>query len=227
MAINLAHYGVQYAVYLLELILVVFLVARGRWRRLSSLFVYLILLFAVDGVARPYVLYRYGIRSGEYASFFWRACAKERNLWHSIRLLLVFVFIIVLGVSFISLSRNYKHLFPSFIIEFGQNLYFSCLVLNTLLYLLLQQLQSQDDELGMLVCGTGIQFAGPAATLALFHLSAGQGYARVLTTFIQPLCTLGMLLTSFYAVGRVYKPAAVPVVKREGAEVEGMAVSKA
>src|SRR5712692_5625090 len=175
MAINLAHYGVQYAVYLLELSLAVFLVARGRWRRLSSLFIYLILLFAVDGVARPYVLYRYGIYSGEYASFFWltdvalvlmafllvcaffrRACAKERNLWHSIRLLLLLVFIIVLGVSFITLSRNYKHLFPSFIIEFGQNLYFSCLVLNTLLYLLLQQFQSQDDELGMLVCGTGI-----------------------------------------------------------------------
>ena len=70
--------------------------------------------------------------------------------------------------------------FTLFIIEFNQNLYFTCLVLNTLLYILLQQIDSADDELGLLVCGVGIQFAGPAATLALLTLTTGEHFAHIL-----------------------------------------------
>jgi len=87
-------------------------------------------------------------------------------------------------------------------------------VLNTLLYLLLQQIDSADDQLGLLVCGVGIQFAGPAATLALLHLTANEGFARLLTTLVMRLCTLGMLLVWAYAILWV-KEKAISVIRHE------------
>ena len=146
--------------------------------------------------------------------FFRRACLHEEKMWRFVRLLLLFVFILVLGISGLSFSRNYSHLFTYFIIEFNQNLYFTCLVLNTLLYLLLQQIDSADDQLGLLVCGVGIQFAGPAATLALVHLTTGEGFAQSLASFVMPLCTLGMLLVWAYAIVRV-KDKATQVTRHE------------
>ena len=135
--------------------------------------------------------------------FFRRACFQEEKMWRFVRLLLFFIFILVMGISCLSFSRNYSQLSTYFIVEFNQNLYFTCLVLNTLLYILLQQIESADDELGLLVCGVGIQFAGPAATLALVHLTTGEGFAKSLAYFMMPLCTLGMLLVWAYAIGRV------------------------
>ncbi len=89
-----------------------------------------------------------------------------------------FVFVLVVG-SFGSFP--YPQLYPTlhnvFIVEFSQNLYFSCLVLNTLLYVMIQQLAIDDDELGLLVCGMGVQFAGEAACLALLHLTLGENFA--------------------------------------------------
>jgi len=236
---KLVTYGPQYSVYGLEAVLFAYLLWRGLWQRLTSVFFYLFLLLAVDAIGRPYVLYRYGLTSRQYGYFFWltdvllvlaaflvvcaffrRACAgKEEKLWHSLRIILVFVFPLTLGISFLSLSRNYSHLFSRFIYEFSQNLYFTCLVLNTLLYLLMQQLEDADDELGFLVCGLGIQFAGPAACLALLHLTSGQPYAQSLNSFIAPVCTLGMLLTWFYAVTRMPRAEAV----RESARVPALA----
>ena len=89
-----------------------------------------------------------------------------------------------------------------FIIEFSQNLYFTCLVLNTLLYVMLQQLAVDDDELGLLVCGMGVQFAGEAACLALYHLTAANSMATVLTKFLAPCCTMAMLWIWVYAIGK-------------------------
>jgi len=218
---NLFGLGVQYSVYVLELALLIYLVFSQQWKRLSGVCAYVCLFFLLDGVGRPYVLYHYGLSSREYGYFYWltdvvlalgafllvcaffrRACAHEKKLWNFISLLLIFVFILVPGVSLISLTRNYDHLFSGFIYEFTQNLFFTCLVLNTLLYLLMQQIQSADDELGLLVCGIGIQFAGPAASLALLHLTAAQSYARSLNSLVGPLCTVGMLLAWSYAVTR-------------------------
>ena len=226
---KLVSYGFYCAVYPLEAFLVVFLFYRGQWRRLTAVSAYLCTLLAVDGVGRSYFLYQYGRASLEYAyfywltdvvlalgafvlvcAFFWRACLGEEKLWRFVRLLLVFVFFLVAGISAITLSRNLSHIFTRFIIEFQQNLYFTCLVLNTLLYLLMQQLESVDDELGLLVCGMGIQLAGPAATLALVHLTPGQSSAEWLLRFISPLATMGMLATWFYAVARMPQPTAAP-----------------
>ncbi len=87
-------------------------------------------------------------------------------------------------------------------------------MLNTLLYLLLQHIDSADDQLGLLVCGVGIQFAGPAATLALIHLTRGERFAHSLGSLAMRLCTLGMLLVWAYAIVHV-KDKAIQVTRRE------------
>jgi hypothetical protein len=233
--------ALQYAVYLLEAGLLGFVLLRRRQRRFIPIAIYLSLLLAIDGMSRPYVLYRYGFASRQYAYFFWltdvllvlaafllvcaffrRACLQEKKMWHVLRPMLTFIFILVLGVSFFSLLQNYHNLFSRFIVEFQQNLYFTCLVLTTLLYILLQQRQSAEEELILLVTGMGIQFAGPAANFALVFLTPGQRFASNLYAYIGPLCALGMLLTWSYAVARL--PEAVPMRARAG-EVAEMAAA--
>jgi len=224
-----ASYALQYGVYLLEAVVLCFLLLRARSRRLAGLTLYVALLLGLDGGVRRYVLSAYGVESTKYFATFWltdvllelgafslvclffqRACAREEKMWHFVRLLLVFVFILVAGISVISLSTNPDQFFSRFIIEFQQNLYFTCLVLNTLLYLLMVQIESADEELGLLVCGLGIQFAGPAAGFALLHLTPDQPYSRLFAQLIDPLCTVGMLLTWMYAVARRPKSVTVP-----------------
>lgn len=235
----------QYGVYLLEAGLLVFLAVRHRARRWVSVFLYLSLLLVVDAISRPFVLYRYGYSSQTFAYFYWltdvlltlgafflvgaffrRACTNEPKMWHHIRRLLAVVLILTLTVSLFTLNRNYDQLLTRFTYEFQQNLYFTCLVLNTLLYILIQKIENTDEELTLLVCGMGLQFAGPAANFALAHLTPGQNLYGLLYPYVGPLCTLGMLLTWFYALVRVSQPSAVrtgpmpvgelaPVVSRE------------
>ncbi len=223
---ELAIQGIRYTTYALELCIVVYLFVRGQWKRLGGLFVYVAAILGA-GVVRSYVLHGHGRLSPEYAycyyltdflltlgafllacSFFHRACLREEKIWRFIRLLLVFVFVIVLGISWFSLSRDYKQIITWFIVEFEQNLYFTCLVLTTLLYLLMQQIGT-DEELELLVCGMGMQFAGPAASWALITLTQREEYSASLQRFIVPLCTLGMLLTWLYAVAFMPKGEAV------------------
>ncbi len=216
----------QYGGYALEASLVILVLASRRRRRLIVFAGYLGLLLFADGFARPYVLHRFGLASPQYGYFYWitdvlltlgafglvcglfrRACAYRPQLWDSLRALLIFVFVLVVGISAVSLSEHYKNLFSIFIVEFQQNLYFTCLVLNTLLYLLMQQIECADEELNLLVCGLGMQFAGPAANFALMFLTRGHAFAGALLPYISPLCTLGMLSTWLYAVTRVPQPA--------------------
>jgi hypothetical protein len=234
----LARYGIYYLVYFLEVVLLAFLVWRGHWRRWKGIFLYVASLLAIDGIGRSYVLARYGFSSHQYAYFFWltdvvlvlaafllicalsrQACHHEANLWRHVRLLLSFVFVLVLGMSLLSLHRNYQSLFSRFIIEFQQNLYFTCLILLTLLYVLMQKIEGADEELALLVCGLGIQFAGPAANFALVHLTPGQHYASLLYTYVGPLCTLGMLLIWFYAITHAPRAVGVPGFEKKGGEL--------
>lgn len=227
---------VQFAGYSLEACLLVLVFLRRRGQRLVALSVYLALLLAIDGISRPYVLYRFGLSSREYAYFFWltdvlltlaaflllcsffrRACLHEEKMWRFLRLLLAFVFMLVLGISSVSLAQNYASLFGIFIVEFQQNLYFTCLVLTTMLFVLIQRLQSADEELTLLVVGMGIQFAGPTASLALLNLARRQELARFLVAYVGPVCTLGMLLTWFWALTRI--PEVLPFrIPRERAQ---------
>lgn len=221
-------HGLQYGIYILEGALCLLLARQGAWRNRLGFCVYVTLLFVLDGVARPAVLDHFGRASMQFAYFYWltdvalamgaflltcgffrRACAREEKLWRFVRLLLIFVFVLVVAISALSLTRHYTQLYTVFIVEFSQNLYFSCLVLNTLLFVMIQQLAIEDDELGLLVCGMGLQFAGEAAGLALLHLTSGQDFARVIFSFLNPICTLGMLITWIYAVTKT--PQSVPV----------------
>ena len=221
----------QNGMYILEAIVCVLLASRGGWRRLKGVSSYVALLLGLDGLARPAVLSHYGLQSVQYGYFYWltdvalalgafllvcsffrRACTQEDKVWRFVRLLLVFVFLVVVAVSALSLTRNYTQLYTMFIVEFSQNLYFACLVLNTLLYLMMQQLEINDDELGLLICGLGVQFAGEAALLALYHLTAAERFTTLVFSFLNPACTLGMLLTWSYAILKT--PQAVPVGSR-------------
>lgn len=214
-------YGVQYATYALEVWVCASLVWGERWRRLKGLGLYVTSLFLLDGVARPAVSNFFGAGSIPFYYFYWitdvvlalgafavvcgffrRACTREEKLWSFVRLLLIFVFLIVLGVTALSITRHYAHLYIMYIIELSQNLYFTCLILNTLLYVMLQQLAIDDDELGLLACGMGVQFAGEAACFALLHLTADNSMARGLTKFLAPSCTLAMLWIWVYAIGK-------------------------
>ena len=197
---------------------------------MKSVSAYLLALFLIDGIGRQWVLGRFGYSSLQYfyfyyltdailalgafllvCTFFRRACAQQERMWQYVRLILPCVFFLVFGISGFSLTENYNHLFSSFMVEFEQNLYFTCLVLNTLLYILMQQTDSTDNELGLLVCGMGLQFAGPAASYALRHLTLGLGLTADLVHFIGPVCTLGMLSTWVYALAFKPKTARVPV----------------
>jgi hypothetical protein len=228
----------QFVGYVLQAGLLAFVFLRRRQRSVVPIFIYLSLLLGIDGISRPYVLYSYGFSSRQYAYFFWltdvllvlaaflllcsffrRACLKEPRMWGFLRLMLTFVLILVLSISWFSLHRNYSNLFSRFIIEFQQNLYFTCLVLTTLLFLLIQRLQSADDELTLLVVGMGIQFAGPAANFALVYLTPGQQFGSILYAYLCPLCTLGMLLTWLYAVVRVPEAAGVRAREERVAEL--------
>ena len=230
---KLLSYGLEYAGCGMEALICFLLAREGRWRHLKGLYLYVAGLFLLDGVGRSAALNYFGQRSRQYAYFYWltdvllalgafllicgffrRASAKEEKFWSVVRTLLVFVFILVVGMTGLSLSRNYSHLFSKFIVEFSQNLYFTCLVLNTLLYVMIQQLAIDDEELGLLVCGLGVQFAGGAAVLALYHLTLGENFARLIFNFFNPACTLGMLLTWIYAIVKTPEP--IPVGSRSG-----------
>jgi len=215
---NLVSHALQYAGILIEAALVLYMVWTRQWKGQGGIPLYLTSLLCAQ-LTRAYILHVFGAKGTDYFYVYWstdlplvvsafllvcflfrRACRNEEKMWSLVRLLLFFVFVLVVGVSGLCFSRNYNNLLTGFIIEFNQDLYFACLVLNTLLYLLLQYIDSIDDQLGLLVCGVGIQFAGPAASLALYHITGGEPFAQSLTTSIMRLCSFGMLLVWGYAI---------------------------
>jgi len=232
MDVNLISDALYYACMLVEAALIIYLVWVKRLKGEITPAFYVAFLLAAD-LARACVLRLHGLASRQYYYVYWstdvllviaafllvclffrRACLHEKKIWGSVRLLLLFVFVRVTGISGLSFSHNFSHLFTYFIIEFNQNLYFACLLLNTLLYILLQQIESTDEELGLLVCGVGIQFAGPTATMALVHLTTGESFAQSLFYRAMPLCTLAMLLVWAHALVHV-KDRATQVARRK------------
>jgi hypothetical protein len=218
---ELISYGFQYACYVIEAGLIVFMTRSPQRSRLICPLLYLTCSLGAS-LGRTIALYKYGRLSPLYRSTYWitdfplvislfvlvclffrRACADQEKMWRSVRFLLIFVFILVGGVSGLCFSRNYSSLVAEFVVAFNQNLYFTCLVLTTMLYLLLQHLDSVDDQLGLLVCGVGIQLAGPTATLALINLIGAEQFAQALNSLVMRFCTLGMLMVWVYAIVHV------------------------
>ena len=96
-----------------------------------------------------------------------------------------------------------------FMDDFQQNLYFSCLVLNTLLYIKMQSMRTRDQELVLLVCGMGVQFAGPAACLAFGYLTRGH-HPQSMFSYVTQFCNSGLLLIWLYAIVGAPKNASPP-----------------
>jgi len=219
---NLVQYVLQDSGILIEASLVFYLAWTGRWKGQGAVAFYLSSL-VVAQLTRACFLHEYGLKSLRYYYAYWstdlllvmsafgvvclffrRACLREEKMWRLIRLFLVFLSVLVAAILGVSLSLNRHDFFTYFLVVFNQKLYFGCLVLNTLLYLMLHRMNSADDQLELLVCGVGIQFAGPAASLALVQLSNGGRFAEFLAYQTIPLCTFGMLLVWAYVI--VYVP---------------------
>jgi len=195
------------------------LLVRNKIQRQVALFVFVSTLFGVDALARPWA--RLVLSRRSYYNVYWltelmlvlavfllicaffrQACRERREMWHFLRPTLGFVLLLVAAVSAITVGRNYEQLFSwTGFWEFTQNLYFACLVLNTILYLMLQWLGNQDDCLHLLVCGLGIQLGGLAASAALVHLTRKDG-ATSFFHYLSPICSLAMLTIWFYALSR-------------------------
>ena len=219
---NLVGYALQDLGILIEASLVFYLAWTGRWKGQGAVAFYLSSL-VVGQVTRACFLHEYGWKSLRYYYAYWstdfllvmsafgivclffrRACWREEKMWRLIRLFLVWLLVLVAAISGVFLSLNRHDFFTYFLVVFNQKLYFGCLVLNTLLYLMLHYMNSADDQLELLVCGVGIQFAGPTAALALVHLTNGGRFAKWLAYQTIPLCTFGMLLLWAYVI--VYVP---------------------
>jgi energy-coupling factor transporter transmembrane protein EcfT len=212
--------GCQCAGYALEGGLLVLLLARGYAKRLPALVLFVATLLGVDAGVRPWTLHHYGFSHQYFVSywvtelllvfgafllicaFFRRACIRHPEVWTFVRPILALVLLLVLVISCSAFTQHYNQLFSRYIYEFGENLWFGCVVLNTVLYLMLQRLHDTDGQLHLLVCGLGIQYAGPAANAALAVLTGNQGGPRALLEYLSPVCALGMLALWFYAVIR-------------------------
>lgn len=227
----------QYGDYVLEVAVLGLVVYRGLWKRFAGVSLYLVFLISVDAIFRMAVLHTYGLSSREYWYTYWlsnvglqlaafllvcyffrRACEQRPEWWKTLKLALPLVFLLTVVISAVSIWRNYSHLQLSAVSELEQYLYFACLILNTLLFVMMQYTEVADDRLPMLVCGLGLQFAGPAAGMALLVLTHQAVQAKTLAMYIEQLCTLGMLLTWMQATKRA--------PSRPGAPVRGEAVAR-
>ena len=220
--------ALQYGGYSLEAVLFAFLLWRGGRKRELALWLYVSSLLTIDVGLRWWVLSRYGKDSTVYyyfyyasdtfltlgafalvCAFFRRVLAKEDKLWAICRRALPLIFLLTLTISCVAVSWHRNELFTSFVFRFQQSLYFACLILNTLLYIAIQQIDSADSDVGLLVCGLGIQLAGPAASNALISLTGNTNVlTRNLLNYVSQLCFLGMLLIWFCAVARPSRGAA-------------------
>jgi uncharacterized membrane protein len=237
MSANITGDIISYSGYILEIALLVYLVARGYGKRHWEVVLYLGASVLLN-FGRFYALHRYGLSSRQYSLWYWatdlglvlaafvlissffrRACSESPQMWQYVRFLLGTVLVAIALLSFFSLSSHKDKFFSFFIVEFSQNLYFASLVLTTLLYLMTLRMEVADDRLGMLVCGLGIDFAGPAAGLALTYLTRGNEIARTVGVYFFPLCDIGMILTWFYAISRVPGVEKAPVSRLKPAPV--------
>lgn len=217
--------GLQIGGYALELVLLIILLQRGYLRSLSSLCIFVGTLFAVDAAVRPVTVKFYGLASPEYYNLYWltdlilvlasfalicaffrRACLRHHEVWKMVKPALALVLVLELVFSSATFLQHFQHhsLFTPFMYDFSQDLYFTCVVLNTVLYLMLQWFRDRDQFLQLLVCGLGIQFAGPAANTALILIVPHNLVADTqhLLTYLLPVCNVAMLAIWVYAVAR-------------------------
>ncbi len=117
-----------------------------------------------------------------------------------IRPALVFLFLLVVGISGLFISRSVEHLYSRFVIEFEQNMYFVGVVLTFLLWMSMSYLGAQSRRFVLLVAGMGIVFAAHAANYAIRFLFPS---LSALTLLVPPLAynfMVGLWLYTFLRV---------------------------
>jgi hypothetical protein len=204
-----------------EFFLLGVLLFAGHWRKLPALTLYVACFAGVDALLRPLVQEAFGFSSSAYFYVYWisdvgltlstfllvclffrQAFAKESKHWPAVRTGLIATFVLTGLVCYLSIESHYAHLYINFgfVMKFSQDLYFACLILITALFVLLQASEGAGDQLHLLVSGLGIQYAGPAAAMALDCVASGRanGVMKLAIEF----CNLAMFLTWLYAVTR-------------------------
>lgn len=221
MADRMAIDALQYLGYAVEIALVAVIIGRKWWKDYTAFSLYVVAFVLVDVAIRPLFLDAYGFSSRQYRHCYWftdialtlaafalisvffkRSLSDNKRRWSSLRTSLAVIFGGIVAASYLSISAHYDHLFGRFLVDLQQNLYFACLVLNTILFLMLQNSDSGDSLLGLLVCGLGIEFAGPAAEMALAYLTPGGHFAGDVAPFVFLLCNIAMFLVWLYALTR-------------------------
>ncbi|MCH7986788.1 MAG: hypothetical protein IH847_09435 [Acidobacteria bacterium] len=114
-----------------------------------------------------------------------------------IRPALVFLFLLVVGISGLFIFRGVEHFYSGFVIELEQNMYFVGVVLVFLLWTSMSYLGAQNRRFVLLVAGMGILFAAHAANYAIRFLFPS---LSALTLVVPPLAynfMVGLWLYTF------------------------------
>ena len=199
---------------LLALGVVVTCVRQGFFNRYLFLNVYL-LTNVVFTSGCYYVRSLYGYRSVEYFDFYYTGDAIpnivgylligsffDRLLRHStfhryVRPTLTIFFVLIAGISAFFIAGSVDRLYPRFVIELQQNLYFVGALLTFLLWMAVSYLDVQSRRFTLLVSGLGIYFAAHAANYAIRFLFPS---LSALTLVVPPLAynfMVGLWLYTF------------------------------
>ena len=191
-----------------------------------------LLISAFHTVGAIYIIRTYGYTSEVYFWFYylWDAFAIciaylligsffDQMLRHSIfrqyvRPTLGIFFILLLGVSWLYVSRSSDQLYSRFVFEFEQNMFFVGVLLTFLLWISMMYLGAETRRFALLVSGIGIYFAAHAANYAARFLFPGlEAIAARIPALAYNLMVLVWLYTFlFVPEGEV---AAAPVPRRK------------
>ncbi len=202
---------------LLALGVVVISTRQGFFNRYLFLNVYLLTNVGFT-LGCYYVRSLYGYRSVEYFDFYYTGDAIpnivgylvigsffDRLLRHStfhryVRPTLTIFFVLIAGISAFFIAGSVDRLYPRFVIELQQNLYFVGVLLTFLFLMSVSYLDVRNRRFTLLVSGLGIYFAAHAANYAIRFLFPS---LSALTLIVPPLAynfMVGLWLYTFLRV---------------------------
>ena len=165
-----------------------------------------------------YVIHTFGYNSYKYFYFYYTGDAiqnvagylligsffdhllRESTFHKYVRPTLAICFLLIAGISALFIAGSVDRLYPSFVIEFQQNLYFVGVLLTFLLWMSVSYLDVRSRRFALLVSGLGIYFAAHAANYAIRFLFPS---LSALTLVVPPLAynfMVGLWLYTFLRV---------------------------
>ena len=162
-----------------------------------------------------YVIHTFGYGSDQYFYFYYVGDAVpnvvgylligsffdrllRESVFHKyVRPTLAICFLLIAGIPALFIAGSVDRLYPSFVIEFQQNLYFVGVLLTFLLWMAVSYLDVQSRRFSLLVSGLGIYFAAHAANYAIRFLFPS---LSALTLVVPPLAynfMVGLWLYTF------------------------------